>query len=270
MTINPGHSSGSIKELLARRHSKDVFIPECHTGQFKTGMQSFDGWSMKRSYSNPLITGYEIKISRGDFTQDKKWPGYLPFCNEFYFVTPAGLVTVDEIPEGVGLIWTTKNGRGLRVQKNSVWREMDENYSARIFAYIIITRAKVVDSDFSIARAGQRREEISDKKYWEKWLQKKEIDYKFGKRVGKAISETVRDEIEKVRLRNRELEKQNREYEKVKEFCGKIGLDTAGHFWNLDSMLREKLTGVSQRLINSVSSVERDLKLLKNELEKVQ
>ena len=53
-------------------------------------------------------TAYEIKISRGDFRNDLKNPkkqrGARLFCDNFYYVTPPGLVTIDEVPVWAGLI----------------------------------------------------------------------------------------------------------------------------------------------------------------------
>ena len=53
---------------------------------------------------NRECRGYEIKISRGDFLQDKKWETYLKFCTYFYFIAPAGIIKVEELPEKIGLI----------------------------------------------------------------------------------------------------------------------------------------------------------------------
>lgn len=53
---------------------------------------------------NRETMGYEIKVSRGDFLQDKKWESYLKFCTRFYFVAPKGIIKTEELPEGIGLI----------------------------------------------------------------------------------------------------------------------------------------------------------------------
>ena len=56
------------------------------------------GWRPGKSW------GYEIKVSRGDFLQDKKWKDYLQFCNYFYFLAPKGIIKPDELPKEIGLI----------------------------------------------------------------------------------------------------------------------------------------------------------------------
>jgi len=47
---------------------------------------------------------FEVKSCRRDFTSDKKWQTYLPFCTHFAFVAPKGVIKLDELPEGVGLV----------------------------------------------------------------------------------------------------------------------------------------------------------------------
>jgi hypothetical protein len=51
---------------------------------------------------------YELKISRADFLGEVRRPLKrrigMRFSNEFYFVTPAGMLTYDEVPADCGLI----------------------------------------------------------------------------------------------------------------------------------------------------------------------
>ena len=85
--------------LLNTRHSGDLIVHECKTGpsQMVRGCPRLDTWVLKRSYTRPCMTGYEIKVNRSDFTRDKKWMDYLDYCNEFYFVCPPGLIAPDEV-----------------------------------------------------------------------------------------------------------------------------------------------------------------------------
>lgn len=50
------------------------------------------------------IRGFEIKLTRADFLQDKKWERYLPYCNYFSFVAPKGVIQKEELPDKIGLI----------------------------------------------------------------------------------------------------------------------------------------------------------------------
>ncbi len=58
--------------------------------------------------SAPMV--HEVKISRADFWADvraDKWRKYQPFCSQFFFVCPAGMVNKDEVPKDAGLIFYT-------------------------------------------------------------------------------------------------------------------------------------------------------------------
>lgn len=135
-----------LVRLLARRHTQDVFVHECKNGpsQGVAGMQRLDGWAMKKSWLNPLAIGYEVKVSRSDFTGDRKWPGYLEYCNEFYFVTPLGLIEASEVPEPAGLIVCSRNCKRLFIKKKAPYRDLE--VPASLLKYILFARVAVCDS----------------------------------------------------------------------------------------------------------------------------
>ena len=71
--------ASDLLALLAKKHSADVFVPECKTGGTWAGTHlRLDAWAMRRSWTHPTVWGYEIKVSRSDFLSDDKWVGYLP------------------------------------------------------------------------------------------------------------------------------------------------------------------------------------------------
>ncbi len=45
----------------------------------------------------------ECKSGRADFAADRKWQGYLPWCDRFFWAVDAGF-PADILPEGAGLI----------------------------------------------------------------------------------------------------------------------------------------------------------------------
>ncbi len=103
------------------------------------GLLILDAWVLPRSWVKPIL-GYEIKVSRSDFLQDKKWRGYLDWCHKFAFVVPWGMVKKEEVPEEAGLMWTTQNGRGLRWVKHAPNRRVE--IPSEIFHYVLMWRAK--------------------------------------------------------------------------------------------------------------------------------
>lgn len=110
-----------VVEALRKRHEKRewAFFPELRVGTgyqtrrlAKQGInpeQRLDAFAMNLypSKKHMRIT-YEIKVSRSDFLHEIKNPMKrkqgLELSNEFYFVTPVGLVKPEEIPAECGLI----------------------------------------------------------------------------------------------------------------------------------------------------------------------
>lgn len=134
-------TADKITELLKQRHKSDVCVPECATDARWRNCLRFDFWVMKKSWYSPKIIGYEIKVSRSDFLADKKWPGYLAYCNEFYFVCPNGMIDQSELPGDVGLLYVTKSGNRLRVVRSSAHRQIDIEKENSIYKYVLMARA---------------------------------------------------------------------------------------------------------------------------------
>ncbi|GAI89372.1 unnamed protein product, partial [marine sediment metagenome] len=87
-------------------------------------MPRADVLAVRKSFTNPSFTIYEVKVSRSDFNADVnkgKYRIYFADCCQFYFAVPAGLVKKEEVPEGAGLIVRGENG--WRVVKSAPRRE---------------------------------------------------------------------------------------------------------------------------------------------------
>ena len=80
-------------------------------------------WPSKKFQS----IGYEIKVSRADFTHELARPEKRSeaekLCNCCYFVTPCNMVRIDEIPEGWGLYEVDEGG--LKEVKAAKFREIE-------------------------------------------------------------------------------------------------------------------------------------------------
>ncbi len=79
------------------------------------------------------IRGFEFKTSRNDFKSDNKWHKYLKYCNTFTFVCPEGVINKNELPNGIGLVYVSPDGRSWMIEKvNFAWmkrpksREVDK------------------------------------------------------------------------------------------------------------------------------------------------
>lgn len=211
-----------ILDLLAEKHSKDVFIAECKDGPTQSVSEHLrmDAWVMNRSWAHPCYTAYEIKVSRSDFLSDKKWRHYLPYCNEFFFVAPKGLIGTNELPPEAGLLELLggANGKRLVRRKATQWRDVEVPES--LFRYVLMCRVIVGRSEFHVERP--KSEELA---FWQRFCEEKTEKRELGYQVGKAI----RDKVENVKRENERLEKRITEYEDIRQWLAQIGIDPNGY-----------------------------------------
>lgn len=105
-----------ITYALKQYHTSLNELCMAEVGAGRSGKR-LDFWAIAPSWSKPVPTGYEIKVSMADFRADKKWHLYLPYCQRFYFACPEGLLNVVDIPAEAGLVWI--NSTGSRILRKS-------------------------------------------------------------------------------------------------------------------------------------------------------
>lgn len=173
-----------IAKALADKHYKDFFLTEVKSGStwFTPAgmMKRLDGLAIRKSWTDPCFTGYEIKISRSDFLRDAKFYTYEELCNCLYIVCPKGLIQRTELPETVGLMYYDPEKRTIITKKKAIFRKIE--YSADMLLYIIFSR---LDSDrypfFS-----------SKKEYFQEYVQEKKTSKDLGYSVkSRLISENA-------------------------------------------------------------------------------
>lgn len=84
-----------------------------------------DVYAIMKSYTSPLPTAYECKVSVADFRGDVtsgKWQEYLRFAGAVIFVTPKGLVQKGDVPDGCGLMWFYEESGAFRSIKGPTRR----------------------------------------------------------------------------------------------------------------------------------------------------
>ena len=242
-----------VVNLLALRHSEDVFVPECKNGPSQ-GMSHLrlDAWAMKRSWANPLTFGYEIKLTRADFLQDDKWHQYLDYCAEFYFVTPAKLIQVEELPADVGLLWIATTGTRLYTKRKAARRDI--TIPEDLWRYVLMCRAKIA----SDAKAGD------DTEKWRDWLaskrQKKDLGWEVGGRIGKLVAELQHERDEAVREAEKDLE--------IRARLTELGFDPSKPVstWQVHGKLDELARVVPTSFARTVERVRDGLKTIVDEL----
>ncbi len=186
-------TAGQLLKALQEKHTADVFVAECKNGPTQTAHHlRMDAWVMNKSWLHPRSIGYEIKVSRQDFLNDKKWPAYLPYCNEFYFVSPPGIIDPKELPAEAGLMVAFAEGSKVMTKKRAAWR--DVQIPENLYRYILMCRTAVRIED--------------NCEYWRDWLAQKAES----RDLGYQVSRTIRDHVHKIQEENRKLKAQMESY----------------------------------------------------------
>jgi hypothetical protein len=215
--------------LIANRHLKDVFVPECKNGPTHyTEHRRLDAWAMDRSWAHPCFTGYEIKISRSDWLKDQKVTDYLALCNRLWIVAPVGILQPEELPEGVGWLAPASTGSMLLTKRKAVHREIDPPVS--LLLYVLMCRAKIG------AEYARTREERADR--WRRNIEEDRALDVLGHSVSKRLRAETVERVEAAELRARLAE------------------ERAGRLENVDAVLRE-LDVTPERLWGIRAQVER-------------
>jgi len=240
-------TAAQIADLLALRHSRDVFVLECKSGATWGGTHfRLDAWAMRRSYARPCTWGYEIKVTRRDFLGDGKIATYLPYCNELYLVAPSGIIGRDEVPEGAGLLETTKNGKRLLTRKKASYR--DVVIPQELYWYILFTRCQITRD--------RSPERMTD--FWRAWMAERDDKKRLGHAVSRKLQQLVEQRIKAVEHENQELKWKNAQLAKAREAIAAIGLTTDDLVdYRVADKLRRACQVVPAELIETLRAAER-------------
>jgi len=245
-----------LASLLRLRHHKDVFVDECKNGPtwYANGLLKVDAWAMRKSWANPCAWGYEIKVSRADYVQDDKWPGYLTLCNQFYFVCIPGIIDKAEVPEDAGLIVSSLNGTRLYTKKKAPYREVD--IPQDIYQYILMSRAKIIRYEHRQSRAD----------YWKRWLKDKSDNRELGYEVSKAVA----DHVHTIERQNVRLINEHKAYERLENMLSDMGISPGA--WNMESRVQQAIERVNASvpfdMDQTLNNLERAITSFRAELAK--
>lgn len=251
----------SIIQLLAAKHAKDVFVPQCKAGS-TWGLTSprLDAWAFRRSWANPLATGYEIKCARPDFVRDDKWPAYLEFCNAFYFVCPAGVIEKSEVPQDAGLLVVSKTGSRLFTKKKAPYRDIEVN--PLIYQYVLMSRTRVV-APYAVDN-GRSPE------HWRWWLTQKAENQKLGSEVGHRMGQVLGRQVHEVECENIRLKRENEKLADVREILERLGLDAEDSRWTLERQAEELARAVPKGLTADIANAIRQLRGFQEQLNELE
>lgn len=247
----------TLKQRLQERHAGDIYTPEALTGW--GGARRFDAWAMEPSWTKVNCFGYEIKVNRSDFTGDRKWTAYLPYCTEFYFVCPAGLIQPNELPPEAGLIWATANAGKIYKKKQGATREIGDAELSLMLRHVLMWRFHGTKSGADKARD---------------WLRDVEEGRELDHRLKKAIVKAAGAHTARVLEENEGLRREQSRLSSVESWLRRNGIDISDSEWailrQLDEAKKARADGITKELrdmVRSLRSNGRDMIRLADEIE---
>jgi hypothetical protein len=242
-----------ILRQLAKRHNgktPDAFFTEVKNGStwFNGNLMRLDAVAFKKSWQNPCITAYEVKVDRQDFLRDDKWPGYRNYCHRLYFACPTDLIAANELPEDVGLVYYNPEKDCLYTKRKAVFREIE--MPVEMLYYLVVSRLKSDKHPFF----------SSQREFLMAWLEDKEERKYLGYHVKSKINR-MNKEINSLKGKIAEREHDAEILKKVEKVMQEHGI--GAYSYNIERNLREALKqGMPPNLTNSLQLIEREVKKL--------
>ena len=243
--------SDEVLRALSRRHARDLWLTEVKTGPTlaapKGQLHRIDGLALKRSWSAPCISGYEVKVARADWTGDDKWIALLSECHMAYVACPRGLIPPEEVPQDAGLIWVGDNGT-ISVRRKAPYRNV--GLPSMLLYYLALSR---VDSDrhpfFHDARAALQA-----------WLADKDARASLGYSVARRLHDRLLDAEQRVRAAEAQAADaahHAERWQRAAEVLHAAGISTWGDAW--EDRLRDALVGGTPTMIAALERVAAEL-----------
>jgi hypothetical protein len=207
----------ALHEAMLSRHKDDLLVGECKDGPtWDASHLRLDYWVLRRSWRNPAMIGYEVKSGRADWLKDDKWRGYLPLCNELWFVAEKkDAIKEYELPPEVGLLRLA--GSRLVTVRRAVWREIP--FPESLATYVLMCRTRIVND--------VRTPERNRKDEWKAWLEDRNESRLVGRAASKKIRRVLDERVGSVERENARLRSENERLSALK-----AALDERGIRWN--------------------------------------
>ncbi len=249
-------TSTDIKRALAKKHYKDFFLTEVKSGPTQIarpgGLKILDGLAVRKSWTAPCFTGYEVKVSRGDFLRDAKFYTYEELVNCLYIVCPKGMIDRTELPESVGLMYYDPDKKTIITKKKAIFRKIE--YTPEMLLYIIYSR---LDSD--------RYPFFSDKQeYFEAYLEGKYDN----RMLARAIKTRFAEENARLEQQLEALRGFERQYEAHKEIMEVLHKHNIYGF-RAGDIAEELDKALSKRCPKDVAWIAEDMERITNRLKRM-
>jgi hypothetical protein len=170
----------------------------------------FDMVAIRKSWTEPCIRIYEAKVSRQSFLNDHKWHRYLPYCNEFYWLCPTGLIKRSEIADRCGLATFNPKSGSLSTSKKAIYHPMDEESRSNMLMYLFMWRIGAEDTrEGRVKRIRQEMEENRE----------------VGASYREFVSEKLNEANERIRKEQDELRHREWPVQRFEALCEKVGIE---------------------------------------------
>ncbi len=253
---SPHTGATHITRLLAEKHARDITVVECPLEPY--GTLRADLWVMRPSWSKPLVSIYEVKVSRQDFLRDEKWQNYLPYCNAFSFAVAQGVLDPSELAEGVGLFELSKTGTMLRCVRKPHTRPDDHKALSQVTKAVLMNRVWTRGGMRIATSEGKTRaQRIAE---WRETAESAED-------VGRLMSNRASAEISKARSRERAALEQVETYKQFQAVLRLHGINPNSSVWGMERQLNQATGG---KLVASLESVCEFSRQALDELRKVE
>lgn len=256
-------SADVLLKALAQRHKDDVFVPECKNGPTQTGShRRLDAWVMLKTWSPVTMIGYEIKVSRSDWRRDEKIADYMGLCNFLNIVAPKGVVPVEELPSGVGLLELAGTGTGSRLitKRRAARREIQ--VPASLLLYVLMCRttidAKGKDPE---QRQRWRADSLRD------WASGKEDRMK----LHYSINQKIRDRFREAEDARQAAEQHASALQHIDDRIRELGFDPTQPIraWEIEAKLRAFDAAIPDHVLRAIERTERDMASVRASLEQM-
>jgi hypothetical protein len=261
--MNEKISSNQIEHQLEVKHRQDCFFSQVKNGPSWTSnsLLILDAIAIKKSWAKPRITGYEIKVDRGDFVRDEKWVHYLQYCHKFYFVCPKDLIRPDELPPEVGLMYCNPENLALSTKRVAPMRTVE--LSTKMFYYIVMSKLESDRHPFFSSRREFFEAMIRDK------TERKELSYRVKRKIADYILE-LRQRAETAEREAKQFERRANETDYLEEMIRKAGINI--NRWNLQDDLEKAIKsgmplGVERNIQNAIQTLQGVLESIKERKE---
>lgn len=262
MTLPSRLSADDLRALLAKKHSDDVFVPECKDGPTQTrAHRRLDAWVLLKTWSPITTIGYEIKVDRADWRRDEKLHDYMPLCHLLYIVAPNGVVPVEELPAGCGLIVPVGNSGRLQVKRKAARREIA--LPSELMVYVLMCRTEITRERFNYNE---------DRKHWRAKELREWVDGKKDRHtLSYAVNAKIRDAFEEQERRLSTERQRNDELASVRTRIAELGFDITQpvNHWAVRSRLDRLNATIDDYTLGRIRHEAKQLEKLADQLEAI-